>query len=265
MKRSLGTARYRGKHAVAVRLARVQSKPPLDARFLTTRWSVVLASSAADETHRRAALEELCARYWYPLYAYVRRTGRDADQAADLTQEFFARLLAGDELRRVDPARGRFRNWLLTVLQHFLASEREKQRAEKRGGGRALFAFDADEADSRFAREPADSRTPELAFRRAWAVSAIEHALARLRDEQARIGRAEHFDALRPALVGDGDALPHAGVAAALGSNENAVKVALHRLRKRFGELLRDELAGTVDGAPDVEDEIRELFEAFRR
>jgi RNA polymerase sigma-70 factor (ECF subfamily) len=236
-----------------------------NARFLTTRWSVVLASSAAAEPHRRAALEELCARYWYPLYAYVRRSGHDANQAADLTQEFFARLLERDELRRVDPARGRFRNWLLTVMQHFLASERERQRAQKRGGGKAPVAIDAHDADSRFAREPADERTPELSFRRAWAETAIEHALARLRQEQASVGRAAQFDALRPALAAEGDAPPHADVAAALGSSENAVKVALHRLRRRFGELLRDEVGGTLERPADLEDEIRDLFDAFRR
>jgi RNA polymerase sigma-70 factor (ECF subfamily) len=243
----------------------VSTDRPSHARFLTTRWSVVLASSAAEEPHRRAALEELCTRYWYPLYAYVRRSGYEANLAADLTQEFFARLLEREDLRAVDPARGRFRSWLLTVLRHFLVNERERARTQKRGGGRVPIALDADDADSRFAREPADTRTPELAFRRAWAQTAIDRALTCLRVEQERVGRSSHFDALRSALVSDDDAPPLAEVAASLGTNENAVKVALHRLRKRFGELLREELSGTLERPSDVEDEIRELFEAFRR
>lgn len=239
--------------------------------FATTRWSVVLAAGSTDPAHvarGRAALGELAALYWYPLYAFVRRAGHGADDAADLVQAFFALLLEREDLRRADPARGRFRNWLLVALRNFLANERERERALRRGGGRTQLSIDAlaidgDDADARFAREPADERTPEARFEREWAEAVLASALARLRAEQERIGRAAHFDALRPALVADDDAPAHAHVAAALDLSENAVRVALHRLRTRFGELVRDEVAGTLERPADVDAELRELFDAL--
>ena len=239
------------------------SVPAGGAVFATTRWSVVLAAGSSAEPRGRAALEQLAAVYWYPLYAFVRRSGHGADEAADLTQGFFALLLERDDLRRADPTRGRFRNWILVALRHFLANEREKARAHKRGGGHAPVSIDASAADSRFAHEPVDVRTPETAYRRAWAEAALTSAHTRLRAEQERIGRAAHFDALRPALVADDDAPPQAEIAARLGLSENAVRVALHRLRARFGELVRDEVAGTLEQPDDVADELRELFDAL--
>jgi len=232
---------------------------------LTTRWSMVVAAASHDEPSRRAALEELCSAYWYPLYAYVRRSGFDAHSAADVTQNFFARILEREDLRRVDRERGRFRAFLLTALKHALVNRRENERTLKRGGGRNAFSIDADEAETRFHREPRDERTPESAFERAWAEAVIARALDRLRDEQARIGRGNLFDDLAPALAADDDALPYAEIAAQNGTSENAVKVAVHRLRKRLGELLRDEVSATLENPAEVEPEIRELFAAFGR
>lgn len=234
------------------------------AEFLTTRWSVVLAARSDDEPTRRAALEDLCATYWYPLYAYVRRRGHAADTAADLTQDFFALLLARDDLRRVDRERGRFRAFVLAALKHMLVNRGESDRALKRGGGRSAFSIDAQDAEARFGREIEDARTPEAVFERAWAEATIARAFDRLRVEQARIGREELFDDLVPALSGTDDALPYAAIAARRGTSENAVKVAVHRLRRRLGELLREEVGGTVDDRTDVEQELRDLFAALR-
>lgn len=245
-------------------LLAVPRDDPRPAAFLTTRWSVVLAASAADPTARRAALEELCATYWYPLYAYARRTGESADDAADLVQQFFVMLLARGDFERVDRARGRFRSWLLTALRNFAENQRERRRALKRGGGKTPHSFDADEADSRYAGEPEDRRTPEQQFEWSWARAVLDRALARLEAEQARIGRVEHFRALSPALTEAPDAAPHAAVAERLGLSENAVKVALHRLRKRLGELVRDEVAATLSDASELEDELLLLHEALR-
>lgn len=232
-------------------------------RFLTTRWSVVLAAASPEEPLRRAALEDLCATYWYPLYAYVRRSGYDADAAADLTQDFFARILEREDLRRVDRERGRFRAYVLAAMKHLLVNRRASGRAAKRGGGRVPVSIDVEDAEVRFDREPRDERTPEAAFERAWAEAAIARAFERLREEQTRIGRGGLFDDLTPALIGTEDGLPYAEVAARHRTSENAVKVAVHRLRGRLGELLREEVGGTVAGHADVEAEIRALFEAL--
>jgi RNA polymerase sigma factor (sigma-70 family) len=234
------------------------------AAFFTTRWSVVLAVGASDEPARVAALEELCTTYWYPLYAYLRRTGRRSEDAADLVQQFFAQLLARRDLERADPTRGRFRSWLLTALRNFAANERERQRTLKRGGGRTPLSFDAERADTRYASEPADRRTPEQHFERVWAQSVLATALERLADEQRRIGRGAHFEALLPALSEQDDAEPHAAVARRLEVSENALKVALHRLRKRLGELVRDEVAATLSDPGELDDELGRLFEALR-
>lgn len=239
--------------------------PASGAHFQSTHWSVVLAAGSTDAPQRRAALEQLCGTYWYPLYAFARRRGLAREEAADLVQGFFALLLERDDLRRADPARGRFRNFLLSALQHALANQRERERALRRGGGQRPLSFDLEAADARFAREPADARTPELAYRRAWAEAALARALSALEAEQQRIGRAAHFRALAPALSAESDAPAQAEVARALGLSENAVKVALHRLRRRFAELLRAEVAGTLERPDEIEDELRELFAALAR
>jgi RNA polymerase sigma factor (sigma-70 family) len=231
--------------------------------FLTTRWSVVLAAAGATPAARQAALEDLARAYWYPLYAYARRRGLSSEDSADRVQGLFALLLEREDLARADPARGRFRAFLLTAFQHFLANERERERAQKRGGGRAPIPIDALEAERRLGREPVDTETPELAFERAWVAELLARTLDRLRAEQERIGRAALFDRLRPSLSADDDAPRFAEVARALAMSENAVKVAAHRLRKRCGELLREEVAGTLGAPAEVEEELRALFRAF--
>lgn len=231
--------------------------------FMTTRWSVVLAAGGADQARRTAALEELSETYWYPLYSYLRRSGHGADDAADAVQRLFLSLLSRPELDRVDPARGRFRSWLLTALKHDVINHRERERAVRRGGGRTLLSFDADRADARYASEPADRRTPEQAFERAWAQAVLARALERLEEEQNRIGRKAHFDALLPALTAREDALAHSQVAEQLGVSEVSIKVALHRMRKRLGELVRDEVAATLSDPGELDHEVRLLFEAL--
>ena len=224
----------------------------------------MLAAGATDSVARHGALEELCETYWYPLYAYARRTGSSRDDAADLVQQFFAMLLERGDFERADPTRGRFRSWLLTALRNFAANQRERRRALKRGGERTLLSFDADEADSRFASEPADARSPEQHFEWSWAKSVLEQALASLEAEQSRIGRSAHFEALLPALSEDPDAEPHAHVAARLGVSETSIKVALHRLRKRLGELVREEVLATLADPAELDEELARLRNALR-
>jgi RNA polymerase sigma factor (sigma-70 family) len=242
--------------------------PTHAARFLTTHWSVVLAAGGIPSETRRAALDELARAYWYPLYALARRRGHAAEIAADRTQGFFALLLEREDLGRADPSRGRFRAFLSTAFRHYLADERDRERAQKRGGGREPISIDVDEAEERLRRAPVDGDTPELAFDRAWVAQVLARSLARLREEQARIGRDALFDRLRPSLSAEDDAPAFAVIAAELAMTENAVKVAAHRLRKRYGELLRDEVAATVADPTDpneVEDELRALFLPFQR
>jgi len=226
--------------------------------FHTTRWSVVRAAGAAPPTERRAALETLCKSYRPPVLAFVRRRCGDA-AAEDLVQAFFARLLEKDDLRQADPERGRFRAFLLAALQHFLANERERERARKRGGGRAPASLDA---QSNAGLEPHTSETPEREFERAWARAVLARAHERLATEQHEAGKDALFARLAPLLGQDEERVPHAEIAAACGTSENASRVALHRLRKRLGELVRDEVRETV-GPGEVEDEVHVLRAAL--
>lgn len=214
------------------------------------------------------ALDELARAYWYPLYAFARRRGLAADVAADRVQTCFALLLERDDFARADPARGKFRSFLLTAFKHVLDDEREREFALKRGGGRAPLSLDANDAERRFREEPVAADSPEAAFERAWVGELLEQALARLGAEQAGIGRGDWFERLRPHLAGDDDAPRFAAIASELGATENAVKVAAHRLRKRFGELLREAIGATL-GAPNdpraVDEELRALFGVFER
>lgn len=235
-----------------------------DARFLTTRWTVVLDAAAAASPRRRAALDDLARAYWFPLYAYARRKGVARDEAADLVQEHFARILERGDLARVDRERGRFRSWLRGGLDHLLANRHDAERAVKRGGNVVLVSIDADAAESRLALDVVDPRPPERTFEREWARTVLARARSRLADEQTRAGKATVLEALLPALAGDDDAVPHAETAARLGISENHAKVALHRLRRRLGELVRDEVAGTLGPGEDVESELRDLLAALR-
>lgn len=226
----------------------------------TTRWSVVLAAGADS----RDALAALCESYWFPLYAFLRRSGHGPDEAEDLVQGFLTGLLERKDLARVDPARGRFRSFLLAALKNHVANERDRARAQKRGGGAVPLSLDARDAEARLALDPTDRRPSEKSFEREWALALLDRAMARLAAEQARVGKRELFEALRPQLSGaDGESAPQADLARRLSVTENALRVALHRMRRRYGELVRDEIAQTVGDPADVEREMRDLFEAL--
>ena len=208
------------------------------------------------------ALASLCASYWYPLYAFIRRQDFSADQSQDLTQEFFARLLEKDFLAAVDREQGKFRSFLLAACKHFLANERDRERAQKRGGGRQLLSLDFDAADERYRREPAHGHTPERLFERRWALTLLDQVLARLRQESVERGQEKLFDRLKVFLTGEAGPA-YRQVAKELGLSEGAVKVAVHRLRGRYRELLREEIGRTVVTAAEIDDEIRDLFAAL--
>lgn len=249
---------------------RPPARPQAHRRFATTRWSLVLAAGARwgrgepETQSARDALADLCAAYWYPLYAFVRRRGFRPDEAADLTQSFFASLLERGSLSDADRSRGRFRNFLLGALDHFLANEWRREQAQKRGGGRDALPLDFEAGEQRFLREPADELTPERAFERRWALTLLDQVLNRLRGEYVRAGKPELFDHLHDCLLGDASAVSHETIGQRLGMSAGAVKVAAHRLRRRCRDLLRAEIAQTVSSPEEVEDELRQLFQAVR-
>ncbi len=233
------------------------------ARFPTTCWTRVLAAAGQVTPEAREALAELCATYWYPVYAFIQRKGRGHDEALDLTQDYFARLLERETVAAADAGRGRFRSFLLADCSRFLADRREHDRAAKRGGGVALLSIDARDAHGRYLREPAHGRTPERLFERDWALALLDGVLARLRREYEESGRGANFEAMKVLLTDSPRAAPHAELAVRLGTNAGAVQVAVHRLRRRYRDLVRVAIAATVDNATDVEDEIRDLFAAL--
>jgi RNA polymerase sigma-70 factor (ECF subfamily) len=228
--------------------------------FATTRWSVVLTAGGGDSTHARGALEKLCQTYWYPLYAYVRRRGYSPEDAQDRTQEFFARLLEGKLVGRADRQRGKFRSFLLSAMNHFLTDEWEKARAQKRGGGAIPVPLQLDTAETRYGLDPADNTTPEQIYERRWALALLEEVLRRLGKEFEERGKGEIFAALNPCLIGERASQPYAELAAKLGVSERTVKSAVHRLRQRYRQLLREEIAHTVAEPGEVEEEMRHLF-----
>ena len=232
--------------------------------FATTHWSLVVRASG-DDSDAAAALAGLCQRYWYPLYAYVRGRGVDRHGAQDLTQEFFAQLLSKKSLAVASPERGRFRAFLLTSLKHFLINEWKRGQAEKRGGGQRPVSlhFDLDSAESRLSLEPADRFTPEQAFERQWALQLLDLVMARLQTEQVDAGKARQFELLKIALAGGADRLPFAEIAAELSISEESARQAASRLRKRYREILRDEVSQTLARPDEVDDEIRSLFEVL--
>jgi RNA polymerase sigma-70 factor (ECF subfamily) len=233
-------------------------------QFATTRWSQVLAAGHPDTGGSREALARLCESYWYPLYAYVRRWGYDADQAQDLTQEFFTRLLEKHYLRAADPSRGRFRSFLLASLKHFLANERDRAGAIKRGGRATVLPLEIENAEGRYSLEPPDDETPETIYQRRWALTLLERTLTRLSREFEAAGKRALFVRLEGYLTGEQETLPYVELAEELGMSEGAVKVMVHRLRRRFGMLLREEVGDTVSIPAEVDDEIRELFRALK-
>ena len=228
--------------------------------FATTHWSVVLAAGQKDFPEAAAALEKLCRTYWYPLYVYVRRQGHSPEDAQDLTQDFFARLLEKKAFAKADPDRGKFRAFLLKSLKHFLVNEWEKARTQKRGGGQSILPLDADLAESRYAAEPTQALTLDEVYEKRWAATLIEAVLAHLRESYAADGRLPVFETLKGFIWGDQTTLFYADVAVPLGLTEGAVKVAVHRLRGRYRELLRAEVAKTVATPGEVEEELRYLI-----
>ena len=211
------------------------------------------------------AMAELCRTYWYPLYAYVRRRGHSAHDAEDLTQEFFARLLEKEYLEGITREGGKFRSFLLTAVQRFLANQWERAQAQKRGGGETIVSIDEAIGESRYQIEPADNATPEQLFERRWALALIDQVFRRLQDEYHGSGKSNLFDRLQVFLSGDKRLIPYAEVGAGLEMSEGAVKVAVHRLRKRYGELLREEIAHTVSSPDEVNEELRHLLAALGR
>jgi RNA polymerase sigma-70 factor (ECF subfamily) len=232
-------------------------------QFPTTRWTLVVSAGDPNRKEARSALAYLCENYWYPLYAYLRRRGYPVDQAQDLTQEFFMRLLEGRYLDRADQEKGRFRSFLLTSLKFFVADEEDRQRARKRGGG-TVMPLEFSSGEQRYQREPAHDETPERIFERRWALSVLDRVVERLRNEFAHHGRPERFERLKVFLLGQPDT-PYAALAREMNTSEGALKVAIHRLRKRYRELFRQEIADTVADPADVESELRFLAAVLTR
>ncbi len=228
--------------------------------FSPTHWSVVLAAAEGQSAAACSAREDLCRNYWYPLYAYVRRRGYSPEDAQDLTQEFFARLLANHGLRTVSPLKGKFRSFLLASMNHLLADEHDRLTREKRGGGRSLISFDAQTAEERYRLEPVDELTADAIFERRWAIALLEQVLNRLDDEYSKSGRARVFVVLRQFLTGDPAGHDYPAAAYRLHMTEGAVRVAVHRLRRRFGVLFRDAVAATLDEPGELDSEMRHLL-----
>lgn len=231
--------------------------PVPSARFCTTHWSLVAAAAHAHDPASAAALESLCLTYWYPLYAFVRRQGKSAHDAQDLTQEFFATVLEKNYLHAASAEKGRFRTFLLVALKRFLAKEWDRSQAQKRGGGRIHVPLDAEWAESRYLTEPADTLDPERIFERRWAATLLEQALCRLREEYERGGRGTEFEQLKEFLAAERGSIPYDQIAGTLGVSPGAARVQLHRLRKRFRDQFRDQIAQTVSNTDELDEEVR--------
>jgi len=234
--------------------------------FATTRWSLILAAGAESSSPGvQEALATLCETYWYPLYAFLRSRGYSAEDAQDLTQAFFARLLEKQTIRHADPARGRFCSFLLASLKNFAANERDRAIARKRGGDIPTLSLEIETAEGRFQMELPTDETPERVFDRRWALTLLDRVMSRLNAETAQSGKPSQFDRLKAYLTGDQPQLSYAETASDLGTSEGAVKVAVHRLRRRFRDLVRDEIAHTVSSPEEIEDELRHLWSSVGR
>jgi DNA-directed RNA polymerase specialized sigma24 family protein len=238
---------------------------PASGRFKTTHWSVVLAAAAADAPAAQDALNRLCSTYWYPLYAWMRRQGYSPHDAQDLAQTFFIHLFDKERLRTTSPQKGKFRSFLLASLKHFLANERDKVQALKRGGKVTFISIDVESSEGRFHLEPAHHATPDKAFEQSWAMTLLDAVLEQLRQEYAADGKDALYEALKGSLSGDKASAPYLELAVALNLSEGAIKMAVLRLRRRFGELLRKEIAHTVTSPEEIDEEIRALFAAVQR
>jgi RNA polymerase sigma-70 factor (ECF subfamily) len=235
------------------------------AAFATTHWSVVLAATEGDSQRAGKALERLCRNYWPPLYAFLRREGRNEADAQDLVQGFFTSLLARGSFAGLDRGRGKFRSFLLGALKHFLSNERERAGALKRGGAVVFVPWEDAAPESTFRSAHADALPPDLAFEKSWALTLLNQVLSQLREEYSRTGKAALFEALQVYLTGDKGEVPYAEMATRLGLGESALKMSIQRLRRRYGDLLRAEIANTVSTQQEIDEEIRALFAAVRR
>ena len=233
------------------------------AGFPTTRWSQVAHAANPAAPEARAAVAELCGAYWYPIYAFIRRKGNGPEQALDLTQGYFAHLLERGTVTSADPARGRFRSFLLADCRHFLAHERERDAAARRGGRIALLSINANDAEGQYQLEPVHEQTPERLFERDWALALLEGVVAEVRREYETSGRGASFEVLKVVLEAGSSRVSQADMAARLGTTEAAVQVAVHRLRKRYRQALRAAIAATVADEAEVDDELKALFAAL--
>jgi RNA polymerase sigma-70 factor (ECF subfamily) len=231
--------------------------------FATTRWTVVLAAGHRGGPQATVALEELCRTYWYPLYAYVRRHGHSREDAEDLTQGFFARLLEKNYLEGISSDKGKFRAFLLVALKRFLANEWDRANRQKRGGGAATLSLDWQDADLRYQIIPADNLSPDKLYDRAWALTVLERVIIRLRDESGAEGKSRLYEKLKPFLMLGKSDIPYTQAAATLEMSEGAVRVAVHRLRRRYRELLREEITQTLSDPSQAEAEIQALVSAL--
>lgn len=231
--------------------------------FVTTHWSIVLAAGSETSSRRAEALESLCQAYWYPLYVFVRRRGYDEHEARDLTQGFFARLLAHNDVAQADAARGKFRTFLLSALQHFLANEWDKSQRLKRGGGTRCISLNDEDAEARFQAEPATHAPSDTLFDRGWAEAVLELVLKRFEAELSANGDAARYEVLQPFLLGGEGSGSYAEASRQLGLSETGVRSIVHRFRKRLRELIRAEVANTVSRPEEVDDEVRYLFAAL--
>ena len=234
-------------------------------RFDTTHWSIVQAAGSDASTEARAALTKLCETYWRPLYWYARRRSHRPDEAQDLTQAFLTEFIEKARVRAANPERGRFRSFLLTSFKNFILNDAQARRADKRGGGVPVLSLEFDAAEGRYSLEPPDMRTPDAIFDRQWAMTVLDLGLRRLGAEAKAEGRGLEFELLRPSLLGESAKGGYDAIARALGSTEGAVKVAVHRLRRRFRELVRLEIAHTVATEREISDEVTYLLAALRR
>jgi RNA polymerase sigma-70 factor (ECF subfamily) len=231
--------------------------------FSTTLWGVVLAARDPSLPGAAAAMEKLCQTYWYPLYLYVRRSGHGADDAQDLTQEFFARLIAKNYIASAEPQKGKFRSFLLIALKRFLMNEWNRANCQKRGGGQVILSLDQQDTESRYLAEPVDPMTPEKAYERRWALIVLEQAVERLRAEAIASGKIQQFDHLKGFLSGETGAGDYAPAAAVLKTTERSVAVTVNRMRQRYRELVRSTVAETLANPAEIDDEIRHLFVAL--
>jgi RNA polymerase sigma-70 factor (ECF subfamily) len=229
--------------------------------FATTHWSVVLEAGDGSSPQAHAALTRLCQNYWLPVYAFVRKRGHSPEQAQDLTQAFFANFLEKQHVMRADRERGRFRSFLMTSVENFLRNENDRAQAQKRGGGRQLISLDEQDAEARYLCEPTTEMDPAKAFEQRWAATLLDTVLRRLQAEFGASGRGDLFEALQPQLWGDGEATPYPDLAERFGLSLANIKVTAHRLRQRYRELLREEIAHTVALPSQIDDEIRHLMQ----